>query len=115
MSSDRVYLLLLTGELSDAKGFLDNHYPGRECVILSKRELREAGWRGQIKALRKVKGEALIFFRQSLSEVQEPQLAAWSGVLHRCRFTVLAEASGTLSRMTVGNCLWDCPWQWPAR
>jgi glycosyltransferase involved in cell wall biosynthesis len=94
MTSDRVYLLLLTGELPDAKGFLDKHYPGRECVILSKRELREAGWRGQIKALRKVKGEALVFFRQSLSEVQEPQLAAWSRVLHRCRFTVLADASG---------------------
>jgi glycosyltransferase involved in cell wall biosynthesis len=94
MTPDRVYLLLLTGELAEAKDFVANHYPGRECIILSKRELREAGWRGQIKALRKIKGEVLVFFRQSLSELQEPQLAAWSGVLHRCRFTVLADSSG---------------------
>lgn len=94
MSADRVYLLLLTGELADAMEVIANHYPGRECVILSKRELREAGWRGQIEALRKIKGEALVLFRESLAELQEPQLAAWSSVLHRCRFTVLADSSG---------------------
>lgn len=94
MRSGRVYLLLITGELADAKEFISNHYPGRECVVLSKRELREAGWRGQIKALSKIRGEALVFFRQSLSELQEPQLALWSAALHHCHYTVLADSSG---------------------
>jgi glycosyltransferase involved in cell wall biosynthesis len=94
MTPHRVYLLLLTGELAEAKDLVEKHYPGRECIILSKRELREAGWRGQIKALRKIEGEALVFFRQSLSELQEPQLSAWSSVLHRCRFTILADSGG---------------------
>jgi glycosyltransferase involved in cell wall biosynthesis len=94
MSPDRVYLLVISGELTDAKRFVANQYPGRECAVLSKRQLREAGWRGQIKALRRLKGEALVVFRQSLSEVQELQLAAWSSVLHRCRCTVLADSSG---------------------
>jgi glycosyltransferase involved in cell wall biosynthesis len=98
MTPNRVYLLLLTGELADANKFIANHYPGRECVVLSKRELREAGWRGQVKVLRRLKGEALVFFRQSLSELQEPQLAVWSSVLHGCRVTVLADSSGSLLR-----------------
>ena len=95
MSPARVYLLVLTGELADANKFVACNYPGYECVVLSKRELREVGWHGQIKSLRKMKGEALIFFRHSLSELQEPQLALWSSVLHRCRFTVLAGSSGS--------------------
>jgi len=94
MCSDRVYLLLLTGELADANEFVAGHYPARECVVLSKRELRESGWRGQIKALRNIRGEALIFFLRSLADLQEPQLTAWSSVLHGCRFTVLADSSG---------------------
>src|SRR6266852_3673100 len=94
MCSDRVYLLLLTGELADANEFVAGHYPARECVVLSKRELRESGWRGQIKALRTIRGEALIFFLRSLADLQEPQLTAWSSVLHGCRFTVLADSSG---------------------
>src|SRR5579863_4212933 len=94
MIDHRIYLLVITGELGDAKGFIANHYPRHECVVLSKRELREAGWRGQIRTLRRMNGEALVYFRQSLSEVQEPQLAAWSNLFHRCRYTVLADSAG---------------------
>ncbi len=94
MNPGRVYLLLLAGELADANEFIAGNYPGRECVVLSKRELRESGWRGQVKAFRKLKGEALVFFLRSLAELKEPQLAVWSSVLHRCRFTVLADSSG---------------------
>lgn len=109
MSPDCIYLLLISGELADAKEFVANHYPGRECIVLPKRELREAGWRGQISAFRKIRGEALVFFRQSLSELQEPQLAAWSGVLHRCRFTVLADSGGQVVIWSRSTLLFELP------
>ncbi|MGA9977918.1 MAG: glycosyltransferase family 4 protein [Candidatus Sulfotelmatobacter sp.] len=99
----------MSGELADAKEFVAKHYPGRECIVLSRRELREAGWRGQMKAFRKIKGEALVFFRQALSELQEPQLAAWSGVFHRCRFTVLADSSGQVVTWSRSTLLLDLP------
>ena len=96
MSSGRVYLLLLTGELADANEFIAARYPGHECVVLSKRELRDAGWRGQIKAFRKIQGEALVFFLRSLSDLPEPQLTVWSSALHQCRLTVLADSNGRI-------------------
>jgi glycosyltransferase involved in cell wall biosynthesis len=94
MSRERVYILLLAGELEDAKKFLAARYPDCEHVMLSKRELRESGWWGQVKSLRALKGRALVLFRQSLNDSQEPQLAVWSSALHRCCATVLADASG---------------------
>jgi glycosyltransferase involved in cell wall biosynthesis len=96
MSLARVYLLLLTGELADANAFIAKHFPGRECVVLSKRELRQGGFRGQVQALRSIKGEAFVFFLRSLSDLQEPQLTVWSSLLHGCRFTVVADCSGRI-------------------
>jgi glycosyltransferase involved in cell wall biosynthesis len=91
-----IFLLPLTGELPDATAFVNRVYPGSECIFLSKRELREAGWRGQARALRRARGEAFIFFLRSMSDLQEPQLTIWSTLLHRCRRTVLADASGNM-------------------
>jgi len=90
----RVYLLVLTGEVACAQKFVESHFPGHECVVLSKRELRESGWRGQISTLTKMKGEAFVLFLRSQSELQEPQLTVLSGLLHRCRQTVLADSNG---------------------
>jgi len=95
-SAGCVNLLVLTGEIEEAKDWVSLHHPGQRCVVLSKRELRESGWRGQIKAFRKLKGDALIFFARSLSELPEPQLLAWSALLHSCRLTVLADSSGAV-------------------
>lgn len=94
MSDRRVYLLLLTGAMAEAEKFIAGHYPGYETVVLSKRELREAGWRGQIKVLRGLRGEAVVVFLRSLSDLQEPRLTLCSCMLHRCRTTVLADAEG---------------------
>jgi glycosyltransferase involved in cell wall biosynthesis len=94
MSDNRIYVLPLSGEAEDGKNFVAIHYPGCECVLISKRELREGGWRGQIRAFGRLKGKALVFYRRSLDEIQEPQLALWTTALHGCRFTVLADSSG---------------------
>lgn len=89
-----VYLLLLSGELGEARRLAQSLYPGFHQVVLSKREFRESGWKSQLRALRKLRGEALIIFTQSLSALKEPQLLLCSGFLHGCRATVFADSEG---------------------
>ena len=96
MASNRVYLLLLSGELAAAEKWIAARYPECECVVLQKREFRELTWRGQIRALRRIEGTAFVFFTGSLSDLQEPRLTVWSALFHRCRSTVLADLSGNV-------------------
>jgi len=56
--------------------------------------LRENGWKGQVRTFRKLRGEALIIFSESLSAIREPQLMLCSGFLHACRTTIFADKSG---------------------
>jgi glycosyltransferase involved in cell wall biosynthesis len=100
----RVHVLVLSGEAADAQRLVENRFPGCECVFLPKRGLREAGWRGQIKALGSLHGAALVFFLRSLSELQEPQLTVLSSLLHRCQLTVLADSDGQL--IEYGRLAW---------
>jgi glycosyltransferase involved in cell wall biosynthesis len=93
---NRVYVLLLTGRQAEAQKFVSERYPGRQYIFLSKRELRGEGWQRQIRSLRKLKGEALVFFVGVWPELIEPQLLIWSSVFHRCSFTVLADSTGRL-------------------
>jgi glycosyltransferase involved in cell wall biosynthesis len=99
---NQVYVLVLSGESSGASKFVAARYPDCKSFFLSKRELREGGWRGQIRAFRRLKGKALVFYRESLEEIQEPQLALWTAALHRCRYTVSADANGR----TLVNTRW---------
>jgi glycosyltransferase involved in cell wall biosynthesis len=96
MSHDRVYLILLSGQLEEATRFVAARYDGCECVPLPTRKLREGGWQGQIRALRKLKGKALVFFCKSLADWPEQQLVLWLSVLHRCRETILVDSSGCI-------------------
>ncbi len=92
----KVYLLLITGSLAEARKSVDSRYPGCTCAVLDKRELREGGMRGQIKAFRKLKGEAIVFFVHSLDELQEPSLALLSSFLHSCNRTIFADSKGAM-------------------
>jgi len=69
-------------------------------VLLSKRVLRENGWEGQVRALRELRGEALIIFAEVLSALKEPQLLLCSAFLHNCRETVFADNSEELKLYT---------------
>lgn len=89
-----VYILVWTGSEEVAKRLVEDQFPGSTIQILNRREMRESGWRGQVKALRKLQGNALIYFFQSLSDVREPLLLAWSGALHHCNATVFLDSSG---------------------
>jgi glycosyltransferase involved in cell wall biosynthesis len=92
--NDTVYLLLLTGNESEARSFIAKRFPAKKLVLLHKRSLRESGWRVQLISLRSARGEAFVIFVNALSELQEPLLAACSGLVHRCRQTVLADSRG---------------------
>ncbi len=91
----RVFILLLDGQKRDSLAFAQQRYPGCETVFLSKAELRECGWRSQLRELRKLRGDALLIFTYSLKSLREPVLLKWTVLVHRCRETVLADCSGS--------------------
>jgi glycosyltransferase involved in cell wall biosynthesis len=89
-----VNLLILSGEPDDAHKFVNGYYPGCSIRPLSKRDLREGGWKTRIRQLRAMRGEALVIFSSSLLDLREPLLLLCSGFVHGCRETVLADAEG---------------------
>ena len=62
-----------------------------------------------MRSLRRLEGEALVFFFQSLEDAPEPQLLACTGLLHRCRTTVLADATGGYRVSTRWGLAWLLP------
>lgn len=91
-----IYLLVLSGKSDDAHKFVTERYPGQAVTVLSKRDLREGGWKTQIRQLRAMQGGALVIFSSSLVDLREPLLFLCSGFVHRCRETVLVDAKGRL-------------------
>jgi glycosyltransferase involved in cell wall biosynthesis len=99
-SQPKVFLLVLSGKHTDALAFARRRYPASEIVRLSKAELRESGWKSQLRQLRQLEGEALLIFADSLRSLQEPMLLKWTALIHRCRETVLADSSGFFEATT---------------
>jgi glycosyltransferase involved in cell wall biosynthesis len=91
----KVYVLVLAGQPHDAVAFARQRYPGCEAVVLSKTELRESGWKRQLRVLRRLKGKAFLIFADSLASLQEPLLLKWTVLVHRCEETILADSSGS--------------------
>jgi glycosyltransferase involved in cell wall biosynthesis len=96
--SPTVFVLVWTGSADQAVNVVSNHYPGCQIKLLSHRALRESGWRGQVRSLRELHGEALVFYFQSLLDLHEKLLLAWSGLLHRCRETSFMDSGGLVER-----------------
>lgn len=71
-------------------------YSGCSVVNLSKKELREGGWRHQLTVLRGLKGEAFVVYTESLEDLQEPLLLKLTIMLHRCKETVIVDSQGRL-------------------
>ena len=93
-SGSTVFIHPWTGRAEAACKAVASLYPGATLQVLSHRELRELGWRGQLAAFRSLRGQALVFFFKSLEEADELQLLSWMGLLHRCKETVLADEVG---------------------
>jgi len=94
--SHSVYILVLSGSTEQAQDLARRKYSGCEVICLSKRSLREGGWRGQLKALRKLEGEALLVFVESIEDIQEPLLLKLTTMFHRCKSTIISDSSGYL-------------------
>jgi glycosyltransferase involved in cell wall biosynthesis len=91
----KVFVLVLDGQKGDALAFAQRRYPDCETVFLSKAELRESSGKRQLRELRRLKGQALLIFTNSLQSLREPVLLKWTVLVHRCRETVLADSSGS--------------------
>src|SRR5438876_3279941 len=89
-----VYILVLSGSSEQAHNIANRSYPGRAVISLPKRELREGGWKRQVKQLRKLKGEAFLAFVESIEDLQEPLLLKLTIMLHQCNETVIADSHG---------------------
>lgn len=105
----KVYLHVWTGEEVEARAVVTLHYP--ECAVETvwHRQMREAGFRGQVRTLRSLRGRALVFYSQSAGDLQQRELLLWTGLVHRCRETVFADGSGKFQR--VRRLHWF--WLWP--
>ncbi len=99
------FLLVLSGEQQNALDFVRRRYPAGDCVILSKTELREGGWKVQVRKLRELSGRALVIFADSLESIQDPVLLKWATLFHRCRETVLADSHGSFEVTTRAGML----------
>lgn len=91
-----VHLLVWAGVEEAAIRSVLERFPGHTVQVLNRREFREGGWKGQIKALRKLRGHALVYYFQSLSDVREPLLLAWTGIAHHCDVTVFLDSAGKM-------------------
>lgn len=106
---DTIYLHVWTGEAQLARSSLRKHRPGAQVVELSHQELRAGGWKHQIRALRLLRGQALMVFFESLKEAPQLQLVLWSGLLHHCRETIVADATGEFRSYRRLDWLWLLP------
>lgn len=91
---DTVHVLCWSGSPEVAKSFILSRYPSCQLVFLNQREFREHGWRGQLRILRGLRGQVLVYFFSSPSDNRMPQVLAWSGLVHGCQETVVATGTG---------------------
>jgi glycosyltransferase involved in cell wall biosynthesis len=94
--SNTVYILTLGGSAERAQAIALDLYPDHEVVHLSKRQLREGGWKQQLRQLRELKGKALVVAVRSREEIQEPLLLKLTILFHGCRETAMVDAQGAL-------------------
>ncbi len=109
MSAETVYLHVWTGDPGKGRAFVEQRYPGATVMELSHRELRDGGWKGQVRALRSLRGRALVVFFNSIDDCMQLQLVQWSGLLHHCKETVTVDERGHLSVYRRRDWLWMFP------
>ena len=107
--SSRIYVLVWAGKQEEARASVERHFPDREITFISHDDLREGGWRGQVRALREMRGEALVFFFESIEDARQLELISWSGVIHLCRITAVADSRGYFRIIRRRDWLWMWP------
>lgn len=89
----KVYLHVWTGDRDRARALTTQRYPDAQIEELSHRALREGGWKGQLRALRALRGRALVVYFESFHDSKQTELIRWSGLLHRCRETAMVSTA----------------------
>jgi glycosyltransferase involved in cell wall biosynthesis len=92
--SDPIYLHVWTGSAQRARTLVEERFPGADIVELSHAELRKGGWKSQIRSLRALRGKALLVHFECMQDSPQLQLVIWSGLIHRCRETMVTDNSG---------------------
>ncbi len=108
-ASKQVYLHVWSGDHDEGRRVARQKYPDSQILELSHQELRSRGWRGQIRALRALHGRAVVFFFAALDDTPQLQLVLWSGLIHRCTETAIADARGSFRVYTRKNLLHLAP------
>ncbi|HYG98448.1 MAG TPA: glycosyltransferase [Terriglobales bacterium] len=112
MSNDKrrqVYLHVWTGGANEATELVKTRYPGCEIVLLGHQELRANGWKAQVRALRRLKGVALVLFFKHADENKHRELLAWLSLAHRCRETAVCYSDGKWEVLRRSTCLHRLP------
>jgi glycosyltransferase involved in cell wall biosynthesis len=104
-----VYLDVWTGDPARARELVAARYPDADLVELSHRELRDGGWKGQVKALRVLRGRALVSFFASFVDCKQTELIRWSGLLHRCSETAIVDQSSDWQIYRRRDWFWMLP------
>jgi glycosyltransferase involved in cell wall biosynthesis len=104
-----IFLLNVSGDQDAATRFAEGRYPSARVVELSKASLLEQGPLEQVRELRRLRGEALVFFFADVGDVSERQIKLASGLLHRCRATVFADEQGRMEVHGRGELLLHIP------
>jgi glycosyltransferase involved in cell wall biosynthesis len=92
--SNLVYLCVWSGDARHALDLAARHYPGLEIREFPQRRLRINGLTERIRLLRGLRGQAVIFFFESLADFKHRQVLVCFQLLHRCQETVLCDNRG---------------------
>ncbi|MGC2108283.1 MAG: glycosyltransferase family 4 protein [Candidatus Korobacteraceae bacterium] len=105
----KVYLHVWTGDRARARALATQRYPDAQIEELSHRALREGGWKGQIQALRALRGRALVVYFESFTDSKQTELIRWSGLLHRCYETSMVNSVAEWHVYRRRDWLWMVP------
>jgi len=96
-----VYLLVLSGNHDHAELTLKLLFPEFQVKNIPKATLRQAGGvRGAIRVLRGMRGRALVFYVDTLADINEPIGLSLLGVFHRCQETIIIDSHGVKRRVS---------------
>jgi glycosyltransferase involved in cell wall biosynthesis len=104
-----VYLCVWSGDEERARDLVSGRYPGIEIVEFPYRRLRASSLSERIGLLHGFRGQALVFYFQSLDELKYRQILECVHFLHRCRETVLCDSGARWEMMRTVHILRSAP------
>jgi glycosyltransferase involved in cell wall biosynthesis len=88
------YLCVWSGDAKRACVLADGRFPGIEISEFPQRKIRISGLTNRIRLLHSLRGQAIIFYFDSLADFKHRQVLVCFHLLHRCQETVLCDSRG---------------------